>query len=128
RPGAFAALIEVDDLFGHAPVLPKTQELLDAYADDALRAGRYDFRMGRKLPGFLSKAGFTVTQVFTVPDRELSFDGPAEDQVLDAWRLRFARMKLLQEFCGPAFTALEKDFLDCLAREDHRSSARVHCC
>lgn len=127
-PGGFAALIEIDDLFGHGPVLPKTRELLDAYADDALRAGRYDFRMGRKLEGFLTAAGLTVTQAFTVPDRELSFDGPAEDEVLDAWRLRFARMKLLQEFCGPAFAALEEDFLACLAREDHHCSARVHCC
>ena len=128
RPGAFAALIEIDDLFGHAPVLPKTRELLEAYADDSLRAGRYDFRMGRKLAGSLTEAGFTVTQGFTVPDRELSFDGPAEDEVLAAWRLRFARMKLLQDFCGPGFASLEEDFLACLAREDHRCSARVHCC
>ncbi|HEX5041494.1 MAG TPA: methyltransferase domain-containing protein [Candidatus Polarisedimenticolaceae bacterium] len=128
RPRAWAALIEIDDLFAHAPLLPRTQELLDAYAEDALRAGRYDFRMGRKLAGFLREAGFTVTQAFPVPDRELAFDGPAEDEVLDAWRLRFARMKLLQEFCGPAFTALEEDFLACLAREDHRCSARVQVC
>jgi SAM-dependent methyltransferase len=128
RPGAFAALIEIDDLFGHAPLLSSTRELLEAYADDALRAGRYDFRMGRKLPGFLREAGFTVTQAFTVPDRELSFEGPAEDEVRNAWRLRFARMKLLQEFCGSAFAAVEEDFLACLAREDHRSTARVHAC
>jgi len=128
HPGAFAALIEIDDLFGHAPLAPRTRELLDAYADDSLRAGRYDFRMGRKLPGFLRDAGFTVTQAFTVPDRELSFDGPAEDEVLAAWHLRFARMKLLQEFCGSAFAAVEEDFLACLARQDHRCSATVQVC
>lgn len=128
RPGAFAALTEIDDLFGHAPLLPKTQELLDGYAEDALRAGRYDFRMGRKMARFLGEAGFTVTQAFTVPDRELSFEGPAEDEVQDAWRLRFARMKLLQEFSGPAFASVEEDFLACLARKDHRCSARVQVC
>ena len=128
RPGSFAALIEIDDLFGHAPLLPSTRELLDRYAEDALRAGRYDFRMGRKLAGFLNEAGFTVTQAFTVPDRELSFEGPAEAEVLDAWRLRFARMKLLQEFCGPEFASLEEEFLACLSKEDHRCSATVHVC
>ena len=128
RPGAFAALVEIDDLFGHAPLLPRTRELLDAYADDALRAGRYDFRMGRKLVECATAAGFTVTRTFPVPDRELSFQGPAEDEVVTAWRLRFARLKLLQEFCGPDFASLEEDFLACLSRPDHRCSATVQVC
>ena len=128
RPEAFAALIEVDDLFGHAPLEPRSREWLEAYADDALRSGRYDFRMGRKLAGFLTEAGFAVTRAFTIPDGELAFDGPAGDDVLEAWRLRFARMKLLQDFCGPAFVRLQEDFLACLGREDHRCDARVHVC
>jgi SAM-dependent methyltransferase len=128
RPGAFAALIEVDDLFGHAPLLPRTSELLDAYADDALRAGRYDFRMGRKLAGSLTEAGFTVAQAFTVPDRELSFQGRADEDVLAAWSLRLRRMRLLQELCGPEYARVEEDFLGCLRSDDHRCVARVHVC
>jgi hypothetical protein len=37
-------------------------------------------------------------------------------------------MHLLQQFCGDEFDAVRGDFLDCLARADHRSLARVRFC
>ena len=128
RPGGWAAVTEVDDLFGHEPLGARTKSLLEDYARDMFETGHYDFHMGRKLADHLEHAGFTVSNAFTVDDRELAFDGPADPAVLQAWRDRFDRMKGLQDFCGPEFEAVRDDFLDCLAREDHRSEARVVCC
>jgi len=124
----WVALTEVDDFFGHEPLLPLTTSLLADYARDALAADRYDFNMGRKLQAHLESAGFSVTVTRTFPDRELSFDGPAEANVLDAWKSRLDRMKLLKAFCGPMFAPVRDDFLIALSRSDHRSSAKVYSC
>jgi SAM-dependent methyltransferase len=125
RPGGWIVLTEVDDLFGHEPVTPRTRALFAAFAADALAAGRYDFHMGRKLRGYLEAVGFEVKRELSVGDRELAFDGPATPEVLEAWRERLDRMRLLQAFCGAEFAALRQDFLGALAREDHRSVATV---
>lgn len=126
--GGWIALTEIDDLFGHEPLSAGTKALLGAYADDALATGRYDFQMGRKLRDHLERSGLRVSKVLTFEDQELSFDGPAAPDVLNAWRTRFARMKLLRDFCGPCIDRIEKEFLGCLMRADHRSLAKVYCC
>jgi SAM-dependent methyltransferase len=128
RPQGWVALTEVDDFFGHEPLLPLTSSLLADYARDALAAGRYDFHMGRKLRAYLENAGFSVTETRTFRDRELSFDGPAQTDILDAWKSRFDRMKLLKAFCGPMFDPVRDDFLTALSHSDHRSSAKVYYC
>ena len=128
RPGGWVALVEIDDFFGHEPLAERTRELFEGYAREALAAERYDFHMGRKLRGHLERAGFTVTKELGLADRELSFDGPADPEVVDAWRFRLDGMKLLRSFCGPDFEALREDFLGCLARADHRSRAMVRFC
>ena len=128
RPGGWAALTEIDDLFGHEPLNAPTRALLDAYARDALTAGRYDFFMGRKLRDHLERSGFTVLKTLTLEDQELSFAGPARPEVLDAWRSRFDRMQLLRDFCGPNFEQAREEFLGCLACAAHRSTAKVYCC
>ncbi|MFQ5891086.1 MAG: class I SAM-dependent methyltransferase [Gemmatimonadota bacterium] len=128
QPGGWAALTEIDDLFGHEPLGARTKSLLEAYARDAFVAGRHDFHMGRKLGDHLGRSGFTVSEVFTVDDREFSFVGPAHPEVLDAWRNRFDRMKLLRDFCGSEFEQVRQEFLACLMHADHRSVAKVFCC
>jgi SAM-dependent methyltransferase len=127
RPGAWIALTEVDDLFGHEPLAARTRFLLDAYAEDALAAERYDFHMGSKLSDYLQRAGFTPSKFLTVEDHELAFSGPARPEIIDAWRTRFDRMKLLADFCGAEFDLVREDFLSCLARPDHLSEAKVYC-
>ena len=122
------ALTEIDDLFGHEPLSSRSSSLLQAYAQDAINAGRYDFRMGRKLEQYLKQSGYVVSHVMALPDKELSFNGPAPEQVIDAWRTRFGRMALLREFCGSDFTNVQEDFLACLARPDHFSTASVIAC
>lgn len=128
RPGGWVALTEVDDLFGHEPLGERTRALLDAYAQDALAAGRYDFRMGRRLGAHAERAGFAVSTWQTHEDAELAFAGAARPGVVDAWRTRFDRMGRLRSFCGPEFDAVRDEFLGCLERADHRSVARVVCC
>ena len=128
NPGGWVALTEVDDLFAHQPVEPMTSSLLEAYARDALAANRYDFHMGRKLRAYLEQAGFAIADSRTLIDQELSFDGPADSDVLDAWRSRFNRMKTLKDFSGAVFEAVRDDFLAALSRPDHHSLAKVYCC
>lgn len=126
KPGGWIALTEVDDLFGHQPLSPRTTARLTAYYDDALAAGRYDFRAGRKLKQHLENAGFSVTHSLTLEDRELSFNGPADPGVVDAWRARFERMHLLRTFLEDEFDQVRGEFLDCLTRQDHSSTAKVY--
>ena len=49
-------------------------------------------------------------------------------EVIDAWRSRFDRMKLLRAFCGSEFEKVREEFLGCLVHPGHRSEARVYCC
>jgi ubiquinone/menaquinone biosynthesis C-methylase UbiE len=126
--GGWIAVTEIDDLFGHEPLSVQTKQLFKAYAEDALAAGRYDFFMGRKLPGYLERCGFAVSKILTLEDQELSFSGPARPEVLDAWRSRFNRMSLLRDFCGKNFEKLQEEFLRCLIRVDHESLSKVCCC
>jgi ubiquinone/menaquinone biosynthesis C-methylase UbiE len=128
KSNGWIVLTEIDDLFGHEPVSDRAKALFAAYAEDALAAGRYDFHMGRKLRGHLEHSGFTVSKILTLADQELSFSGPARPEVLEAWRNRFDRMKLLRDFCGADFEQIREEFLGCLKRTDHRSTATVYCC
>jgi SAM-dependent methyltransferase len=127
-PGGWIALTEIDDLFGHEPLGARTASLLESFTAMTLARGSYDFHMGRKLYGLLEAAGFVVRRELVLDDQELAFQGLAAPEVLDAWRARLARMPALQQFCGERFAALRDDLLSCLARLDHRSSARVFCC
>jgi len=128
RSGGWIALTEVDDLFGHQPLSAETKSIFDAYAADALAAKRYDFHMGRKLRTTLEQCGFIVAKELILPDQELSFTRPAREEVIDAWRARLDRMKLLREFVGARFENLRDEFLHCLASPHHRSTAAVYCC
>jgi SAM-dependent methyltransferase len=128
KPGGWIALTEIDDLFGHEPMDVEAKALLSAYTDAALAADRYDLRMGRKLRGHLEGSGFLVTTTLTLEDKELSFEGPADSQVLDAWAARLERMKSLREFCGARFEHVRGQLLSALAHREHHSTARVYCC
>jgi ubiquinone/menaquinone biosynthesis C-methylase UbiE len=128
RAGGWIALTEIDDFFEHEPLGARSHSLFDAYVTDALDAGRYDFRMGRKLAQHLASSGFVVTKILTVEDREFSFDGPASADVLEAWRTRFERMTLLRASWGAEFDRVRDEFLGALADPAHRSHANVICC
>lgn len=128
HPGGWVLLTEVDDLFGHGPLSARARSFLDAYAANSRKAGRYDFQMGSRLARHLERAGYAISRVMTVEDRELSFCGPARLDVVEAWRAGFDRMTLLRDFCGSEFEAVRDEFLDCLGRADHWSNAKVYSC
>ena len=126
KPGGWIALTEIGEFFGHEPLDDETRDLLAGFADDALAANRYDFRMGRKLGSHLERSGFTISTVLTLPDSELSFDGPADPEVFRAWQLRLQRMRRLHEFCGPTFQRICDSFLGALTHPEHRAIAKVY--
>lgn len=128
RFGGWIAITEIDNLFGHEPLSEGTRSLLQSFAHEARAAGRYDFQMGSKLQHCLAHAGFKVTKVLTLPDQELSFRGPAAPEVVNAWRRRFQRMPGLRRFCSHEFAQVEEEFLSCLSRPDHISTANIVSC
>jgi hypothetical protein len=125
RPGGWVALVEIDDLLGHEPLASALKEELTMFYREARSAGRYDFECGRRLAAAAAAAGLTILHEGTVADDELSFQGPAAADVLEAWRLRLQRMGGLRQFLGPRFTEVEHALLAALAAPDHRSIARV---
>ena len=128
RPGGWIALIEVDDFLGHAPLAARWRELFAAYAAETLAAGRYDFHTGSKFERHVARAGLELEWIRDLPDPEFAFDGPIDAASLASWRARWQRMPLLRAAAGAAADRVRDDFLACLARDDHRASARVRAC
>jgi SAM-dependent methyltransferase len=127
-PGGWLALTEVDDMFGHQPLPSRSSDILAAFAADSLASRRYDFSMGIKLASQMELAGFHVAQEICLADQELSFQGPASHDVVNAWADRFDRMRLLQASAGSEYGQLRSDFLTCLSSPAHRATARVCFC
>lgn len=48
--------------------------------------------------------------------------------VLDSWKSRLERTRILSSFCGPKFDHIRDHFLATLASADHRSLAQVYFC
>ena len=92
---------------------------------DEFRAGRYDFLSGGRLADSIRGAGLRVVSESVLPDDELSFTGPAAEDVVKAWRSRLARMGGLRQFLGQAFAEFERAFLGALRSPQHRSACRV---
>ena len=125
RSGAWIALVEIDELFGHEPMSAATKAAFSRYCDEGLLAKRYDFRMGRRLAACAAAAGLTVLREMALPDQEFSFSGPASPDVLEAWALRLSRMPLLQRFFGSDWESARAEFLGCLGSAVHTSTSRV---
>jgi SAM-dependent methyltransferase len=124
-PGGWVALVEMDDLFGHQPLPASLSDQIHAFYASSKAAGRYDFQCGHRLAGAAERAGLTIIHEGTLPDDELSFQGPAPTDVLEAWRLRLQRLAGLKAFLGSRFPEFERTFLQTLASPDHRSKTRV---
>jgi len=124
-PDGWVALVEMDDLFGHEPLPSSLIDELDRFYASARTAGRYDFECGHRLASVAERVGLTIIHEGTLPDDELSFQGRASGEVLDAWRLRLQRMAGPKAFFGPRFPDFERAFLHTLASPNHRSETRV---
>ncbi|HAZ11402.1 MAG: hypothetical protein A2X86_20005 [Bdellovibrionales bacterium GWA2_49_15] len=124
KPDAWVCLVEIDNLLGHEPLSQKSQLMIEAFYDEALHAGRYDFTAGRKLKNVLEKHNFHVTS-FVVVDKELSFNGPANADILQAWKNRLSRMSGLKKFLASEYALFEKEFLDSITSPNHKSLCKV---
>jgi len=124
-PGGWVALVEIDDLFGHQPLPESIGDQIHALYAWSRAAGRYDFQCGHRLAGAARRAGLTIIHEGTLPDDELSFQGPAPTDVLEAWRLRLQRLAGPKIFLGSRFPEFERTLLDALASPDHRSQTQV---
>jgi SAM-dependent methyltransferase len=123
-PGGWVTLVEMDDLFGHQPLPSSISDEINEFYASARAAGRYDFQCGHRLAGAAERGGLTIIHEGTLPDDELSFQGPAPTDVLEAWRLRLQRIGL-KGFLGARFPEFERSFLQALAALNHRSQTRV---
>jgi SAM-dependent methyltransferase len=128
RPGGWIALTEVSGMFKHEPLSSSAHAFLDAYVQESRQVGRYDFDMGRKLGDHLAAAGFENVAERLLPDRELSFTGAADPDVLAAWAARLDRMRLLVEHARSAGLEIRAQLLDCLSSPVHTTECRVHFC
>jgi SAM-dependent methyltransferase len=124
-PGGWLALVEVDDLLGHIPLPADLAEQVKAFYDESRKGGRYDFECGHRMADSMKRVGLRVVTERLLPDDELSFEGPALDEVLIAWRMRLDRMGGLKRFLGARFSEFERTFLATLASAHHRSNARI---
>ena len=125
RPGGWLALIEVDDLFAHGPLASDLQERIAAFYAASRRAGGYDFQCGRHLAESARQAGFEVVLEKDLQDDELSFDGPAPPEVVEAWRQRLQRMAGAKAFFGHRFPDFARRFVETLQSPRHVCGARV---
>jgi trans-aconitate methyltransferase len=123
--GGWIALIEIDDFLGHEPRTPgHAKDIAEFYAW-ARDNGGYGFNHGHQLARTVQNAGFTLLHEGTLDDDELSFRGAAPDDVLDAWRARFARMGGMQKFFGARMHEVNGAILEAMAATSHRSLCRV---
>lgn len=121
-PRGWIAVVEMADLLNHEPLESADKDAIADFVDDAQSSGRYQFDAAHRLDDWIMEAGLSISWSADLDDSELCFDGPASDDVLDAWRWRLSRMPRLQTMTSKGFT---QRFVRCLTNEQHRSHARV---
>lgn len=126
KPKGWIAVVEMSDLFGHSPQSQSTRNLFKEYYMQQRQKKIYDFEMGSRIKELLIKSGFSIIHEENKTDPELSFNGPAEPQILKSWNCRFDRMPLFKEYVGDVrFLEIKKEFLDCLTNHNHKSESIV---
>jgi len=125
-PGAWIALVEIDDLWrGHRPLPAEVRAAFAAFADHARATGEYDCRMGRRLGAVCREVGLAKVTESRWRDPELAFDGAAPPEILAAWR-RFARLPAMKAYFGARrFGEIVETFLETIARSDHSATTAV---
>ncbi|MFD3003869.1 hypothetical protein ACFS7Z_26170, partial [Pontibacter toksunensis] len=72
-------------------------------------------------------AGLKIESEEVKKDRELAFDGPADEEVLTAWENRLDRMIALQQFFGKEeFSNVKTQFLNMLGSADHQCETEIN--
>jgi ubiquinone/menaquinone biosynthesis C-methylase UbiE len=126
KPKGWIAVVEINDLFAHFPINLNTQESFKIFYKEERIKNHYDYEMGSKLTKFLTKEKLSIIINENKHDKELSFNGPADEQILKAWESRLNRLIDLQEFFGKEkYSDIKLEFLDCLAKENHTCKTKV---
>ena len=126
KPDGWIAVVEINDLFAHFPLNVSTYESFKEFYREERNNNHYDYEMGSKLVKFLQDESLSIIVHESKYDKELSFNGPAEEQISKAWENRFNRLTALQEFFGKEkYSDIKLEFLDCLTKETHTCKAKV---
>ncbi|MDX1286269.1 MAG: class I SAM-dependent methyltransferase, partial [Draconibacterium sp.] len=126
KPNGWIAFVEMSDLFNHRPLCKITQKIFEDYYERQCSNNTYDFTMGSKLADFVRNCGLTIFHKENMQDKELNFDGPADERILESWVSRFNRMTRFQEYLGEEkFTETKNEFSNCLSHSNHRSNTIV---
>lgn len=126
KPAGWLAITEVDDLFGHEPLTSRWVALVERYYSKSLEEGVYRFRSHDHVHEVLSRRGWCIEIDRKLEDDEFCLTGPADSDLVDAWKIRLAFMmpRFLDRF-GTEATGFDSAFLECLASEEHRSRSYV---
>lgn len=127
KSGGWIALIEVADLFlGHEPLPKNTYTNLAKLSNYMRDSQTYDVDMGNKLSSIMKSTGLKEVKEYDWEDKELSFQGPASNEVLEAWSQRFDRLSAMPHlFDEVTRQKIKMDFLDCLSSPNHTSSSKI---
>lgn len=126
KPNGWLGIVEMSDLFLHEPLSYSTRKIFKKYYLRQKSNNSYDFEMGSKMKDFFKDAGFSIVHEENVNDEELTFNGPAEHQIIKSWEGRFDRMFRFKEYVGEKkFNKIKNEFLNCLVKENHKSKTIV---
>ena len=82
--------------------------------------------MGSKIEDYFLGENLSILNNESIYDIELSFNGPADQQILQAWENRLNRLIALQEFFGKEnYPNVKTEFLNCLTKQNHYCTAKV---
>lgn len=126
KPNGWIAIVEINDLFAHFPMKSSTRESFKFFYKEERIKNHHDYEMGSKLKKFLADEKLSISIDEKKYDKELSFNGPADEQIYKAWENRLNRIMPLQEFFGKEkYSDIKLEFLDCLAKENHACKTEV---
>ena len=126
KPNGWIAIVEINDLFAHFPMNPDTREMFKKFYAEQRKKNIYDYEMGSNLTNLLSDEKLSIIIDENKYDKELSFNGPANEQILKAWENRFNRLTELQEFFGKEkYSDIKFEYLNYLAKEHHTCKTEV---
>jgi hypothetical protein len=126
KPGGWLAIVEMSGLYNHEPLSEATAKIFKEYYLQQRHRNLYDFEMGIRIKGFLENAGFKIIHEEDKQDDELSFEGAASPNIIEAWQNRFDRMFKFREHTGEElFQQIRQEFINCLKNKNHISKTLV---
>ncbi len=126
KPNGWIAIIEVNDLFAHFPMSLNTRKSFKTFYKEERTKNHYDYEMGSKLKKLLIDEKLSIIVHKHKFDKELAFNGPADEQVLKAWVNRLSRLLALQEFLGEEkYSDIKSEFLASLTKSNHTCKTAV---